>query len=331
MISVKNQIVRLVFGFCVMASLAFFFLASLKSEASNPKPLRASLLALAVENGWQGYTYSGPNGEMPVLAVNRTEHSQYLKLLDSQSVSFVYNRKTFHSYIRVGGVLFDMWGVGQGSRVPRVHVRSAAAVFATSKSSRWIEAVLAVDPGDISTLLQFYFYRSAILETETMDSKHPWFKEFVDRGTPPFRQKENCTGFVLSAFNSVFFENMPSVESLESVQAIARSLASKVGVSLKFDPVARFLADARKLASKYREPMVAAPPGLMRLTNQSKNGVAFVIHNVDPKETFIKNNSMNFEAKYGVEEAIDEGFDDLVRARKPIANGCAARVTSSSL
>ncbi len=194
-----------------------------------------------------------------------------------------------------------------------------------SSSNLWFEALLKVDKADVAVLQQFYFYRSAII-AENRDAfkkgkkyETAWSRDFVDRGSPPFIGKENCTGFALSAFNPTFFEKNPREEELEKLLPRAKALAREVKSDVQFTDPSKFLASIKRIASKYQVPLVPAPPGLMRVVNVHERGVGFLIHNFAKNEDFVRKNSMNFEAKYGVKSDLDRGFDVALRARTDIA------------
>lgn len=314
----------------------WLLLCAAAGSASAQDGLRQEIAQLAHENELRAYSYESPSGSKPIVSMDDKKLlAEFEKIVEDDTVSFMYRRDAFHAYIRVGDTVFDMWGRGDGEKLPEVHVRNYQKLMEGSNSKLWFEAVFKVDKADRALLEQFYFYRSAmILEHRDAFDKgksflNAWSREFVDKGSPPFIGKENCTGFALSAFNESFFENNPSVEELSKVHPKAKALAKKVGSSLEFVEPATLLAAMKRMPGKYKIPLVPAPPGLMRMVNIHERGVGFVIHNFKKSEDFVRKNSMNFEAKYGVKTPLDAGFDTALRGRTPIAESPLLQATAS--
>jgi hypothetical protein len=304
-------------------SLLACFAISASSTISFAKgDLQNDLAHLAVSNEFRSYSYSSPTGEKPVISLdNKKVIPEFQKILENETVSFLYRRNTFHAYIRVGDTVFDMWGRGNGEKLPEVHVRNYKTLMNGSSDNMWHEAIVKVDKADRETIQQFYFYRSAQIEMHREAFKKSssfttaWSRDFVDLGKPPFIGKENCTGFALSVFNPVFFEENPTIEELKKIHPKAKALAASVGSSASFVEPEKFLTAVKKIHSKYKIPLVSAPPGLMRIVNNHERGAGFIIHNFKKNQDFFRKNSMNFEAKYGVKEPLDAGFDKSIRAR----------------
>ncbi len=314
--------------FTVFLSLGGWAFAETSPRAQS---LRTKILKLAEESGWQGYTFRGATGALPVLA-SRKRDVEKLASMSDDTVSFITNRKYTwgHSYIRVGQVIFDMWGIGEGARKPAIHIRPYRGLMKGSKNTRWYEALQAVDPADIPLLQQFYFYRSAIIQEAELARKrgdtfeNPWHRGFVDRGHPPFNGNENCTGFVLAAFNEVFFKSNPSAADLAQIHKRALKLAEPYKVAGTFVSPEKLLQQIVKIPGKYKFDLVAAPPGLMRLANVSPLTATYIIHNAED-EDFINEHKMGFDAKSGGSSAIELGIDKSVRQRTPIAASRLAR------
>lgn len=307
--------------------LCFLLVAASGSAfAQVQEGLRGEIAQLANESEIRAYSYESPSGTKPIVSMDDKKIlPEFQKIVENDTVSFMYRRDAFHAYIRVGDTVFDMWGRGDGEKLPEVHVRSYQKLMEGSNSKLWFEAVFQIEKADRALLQQFYFYRSAMIleHREAFASGksflNAWSREFVDKGTPPFVGKENCTGFALSAFNESFFENNPSVEELSKVHTKAKTLARSVGSTLEFVEPAVLLAAMKRMPGKYRIPLVSAPPGLMRMVNLHERGVGYVIHNFKKNEDFVRKNSMNFGAKYGVKTPLDVGFDVSIRGRTHIA------------
>ena len=295
---------------------------------AGPSIISRDLLKYAVSQNWRGYSYPRPKGGRALVLASERGDSRlkFPKIHEHSSISFLYRRDIFHSYVRIGDALFDEWGGSEKNDIPEAHHRSYSDVMTKSQEKRWMEIVLKIDEEDLNLLQQFYFYRLIITQDagdiygkrKNLPYTNPWMRDFRERGFPPFIEKENCTGWILAPFNAQMYLQNPTAEQMREVHIRAQKVASTYGVTFKIKDWNQFLTAAKKLPAKYKFEMVAAPPGLMRMANLHPRLLGFVIHNVDQKENFVSKNSMGFDAKYGGDDAIDKGFDKKIGDRAPI-------------
>jgi hypothetical protein len=304
-------------------------LRSYAGSTTGAQSLRDSLVRLAEKKAWPAYTYpSASRQNMPVLALQKADLEAYADVAQD-AFALMINRKFGwgHGLIRVGDVVFHMWGVGEGEKTPKVHVLNFRKFMGTSKTTEWYEAVQSpIAANDVSLLQQFFFYRAAIAELHRKES--PWWRDFVDKGQPNSVRVENCAGFVLSPFNPRFLANNPSVDELRELLKKAQKMARAANSAVEFFAPETFLREIQALPRRYQMDMlVSSPQSLMRLANSNETTAAFVIHNSKQKD-FVSGHKMGFSAKAGGTAKTSLGVDERKRERKPIAGSCERKLAS---
>jgi hypothetical protein len=311
-----------------------------KTECASLLSTDNALLAFARKKNWPRYTFENLNSKwVPSMSALRADYPDYVKGVVENTIAMVTRPEMYHSYIRVGRLIFDIDVRSFNTRQDRITVlpraRDYADMLEKSKNTAWTEVVLNLNPDDIKTIQWYFMYRIAhyyeIKEDRLLDT--PWNRKFKEEDVTDDHLFENCVGAALSPFLPAYLDDgrYPTGEAAEKLREIASKISADYpyleGISGQAPPLEDLIVKLRKISQKtnlgiFSQLELISSRGTMRLAASFANGLlGFVRHNLPQRvhSAFILNNVTYFpEETPSLGRPIDADLDNEPNKRLPL-------------